>query len=106
MRQRLAAARLPRREAEDRLKAAGHATIPMITSGKLERLGIKIHAALATNDRTARKAYLWLYVDQVVVTDTETCPRGPTAPPAKAASVCESRPAVAMVPVLLGGGVG
>ncbi len=106
MRQRLAAARLARREAEDRLKhleSAGHSTTPTITPAKLERLGTEFRELLATDDPTTRKAYLRLFVDQVVVTDTEIRLRGPTGPLAKAAASGELPPTTAMVPSFIQG---
>ena len=43
-----------------------------------------MRAALAKDDPSFRKAYLRLFVDQVIVTDDEIRLRGPKAAPAKA----------------------
>lgn len=100
MRQRLAAARLARREAEERVKqleAMGRQGTPIITAAKIERLGSAVREALAKDDPSYRKAYLRLFVDQVVVRDNEIRLRGPTAQLVKAAANGEVPPA-AMVP--------
>ena len=106
MRQRLAAARQARREAEDRLKrleSAGVSATPAITPTKIERLGTAIREAFGTDDPAARKAYLRLFVDQIVVTDTEIRLRGPTQLLAKAAENGGLPPTAAMVPSFVQG---
>ncbi|MBN9698560.1 MAG: zinc ribbon domain-containing protein, partial [Zoogloea sp.] len=100
MRQRLAAARLARHEAEDRVKrieAAANASTPVITPAKIDRLGASLRELLSQDDTAARKAYLRLFIDQVVVADDEIRLRGPIEPLAKAAATGELPPA-ALVP--------
>lgn len=74
---------------------AGNATI---TEAKLARFANAIRQAMANDDPAFRKAYLRLFVDTVTVGDSEIAITGPKAALAKAATLSELPPAVAMVP--------
>jgi site-specific DNA recombinase len=88
LKDRLEAAKAARRTAEDRvrlLSAAGTSATTAITSSALTKLAHCLRQALQNGDPTFRKAYLRLFVDQVIVGDTEIRLRGPTAALARAA---------------------
>ena len=69
-----------------------------ITEAKLARFAEAIRKAMANPDPAFRKAYLRLFVDTVIVGDSEIAITGPKAALAKAATLNELPPAGAMVP--------
>jgi hypothetical protein len=82
-------AKQARKDADERvrlLQAAGSRQSGTITEQTIARFASALRQALQDGDPTFRKAYLRLFVDQVVVGDTEIRLRGPTAALAKAAS--------------------
>ncbi len=69
-----------------------------ITPDKIERFARALREALANPDNGFRKAYLKLFVDQVIVGDSEINLSGPTAPLAKGASTGRLPVASSVVP--------
>jgi hypothetical protein len=89
LRGRLEAAKAARNAAEDRvrlLSAAGTSARTAITSAALTKLARYLREALQNGDPAFRKAYLRLFVSQVVVGDMEIRLRGPTAALVRAAA--------------------
>jgi site-specific DNA recombinase len=75
--------------------AAGNAAI---TETKIARLADAIRQAMAHEDPAFRKAYLRLFVDTIIVGDSEIAITGPKAALAKAATLSELPSAATMVP--------
>jgi site-specific DNA recombinase len=101
LKDRLDAAKLARHATADRvrlLEAATAAGSTAITPDKVERLATSLRQALEQDDSAFRKAYVRLFVGQVVVSDTEILVRGPTAALAKAANADCLPPAGDAVP--------
>jgi len=69
-----------------------------ITPERLARFADLLREALGSSDAAFRKAYLRLFVDQVVVSDQDIRMCGPTAALAKAATLDQLPPASAVVP--------
>ncbi len=69
-----------------------------ITEHKLARFAEAIRQAMSNPDPAFRKAYLRLFVDTVIVGDSEIALTGPKAALAKAATLNEFPPAGGMVP--------
>jgi hypothetical protein len=90
LKDRIEAAKAARKGADDRvrlLSAAGMRATTAISSGALIKLAHCLREALLNGDLAFRKAYyIRLFVDQVVVADTEILLRGPTAALARAAA--------------------
>ncbi len=88
LRERMDNAKLARRQAEDEvrvLEAAGRGGAAAITPQAVERLSGALRGALAADDPSFRKAYLRLFVSEIVVDDEEVRMTGPTSALAKAA---------------------
>ena len=101
LKERLDAAKLARRTAGERVKlleAAEPVGTSVITPDKIDRLATALHQAVRTGDTAFRKAYLRLFVDQVVVGDTDIRLRGPTLALAKAATTGDLPPASSLAP--------
>ena len=89
LKERMDAAKLARQEAADRvrfLEASRAASSAAITPEKMAQLAVATRSALASGDPAFRKAYLRLFLEQVVVGDCEIRITGPTSALAKAAS--------------------
>jgi site-specific DNA recombinase len=80
------------------LEASRRTTASGITPERIERCGRLLRSALASGDLAFRKAYLRLFVDCVVVSDTEIRIRGPKASLARMAMLGSLPPAADMVP--------
>jgi site-specific DNA recombinase len=80
------------------LEASRRTTAGGITPERIERCGRLLQSALASGDLAFRKAYLRLFVDRVIVSDTEIRIRGPKASLAKMAMLGSLPPAADMVP--------
>jgi site-specific DNA recombinase len=81
--------KLARKAAEDRVRlldAGATKGTAAITESTIARFASALRQVLQTGDPAVRKAYLSLFVDQVIVGDTEMRLRGPTAALAKAAA--------------------
>lgn len=101
LKDRLHAARQARDTAGEEiglLEAATSSNTQSITPERIARFTTLLRSALADPDPAFRKAYLRLFVDQIVVGDSEIRMRGPTTALAKAASLNELPPASAVVP--------
>ena len=101
LKDRLDTAKLARQGANERvrlLSAASTRGTSRITAEGLERFASSLRQALHNGDPQFRKAYLRLFVDQVVVGNTEIRLRGPTAALANALAADELPPAGGMVP--------
>ena len=101
LKKRLDSARVARQTAGDRVRLLDGAAIggsAKITSEKLDALAAALRAVMRDGDPAFRKAYLRMFVDQVVVGDTEIRMRGPTEGLAKAASSGGLPPAGGVVP--------
>jgi hypothetical protein len=88
LKKRLEAVKAARKVAEDRvhlLSATETTATTALTCSALTKLAHCLREALLNGDLAFRKAYLRLFVDQVIVADTEIRLRGPTAALAKAA---------------------
>ncbi len=88
LRERMDSAKLARRQAEDEvrvLEAASRGGAEAITPQAVERLSGALRGALAADDPSFRKAYLRLFVSEIVVDDEEVRMTGPTSALAKAA---------------------
>ena len=79
----------------DRPQAVGAS---LITPDKIHRLATALREAMRNGDVAFRKAYLRLFVDQVIVGDDAIRVRGPTEALAKAASSGDLPPAGGVVP--------
>ena len=89
LKDRFDTAKLARKAAEDRVRlldARSTSGTAAITRETIARFASALRQVLQTGDPAFRKAYLRLFVDQVVVGDTEIHLRGPTAALAKAAA--------------------
>lgn len=73
-------------------------SIAAINDETIARLASALRDALQNGDPTFRKAYLRLFVDQVIVGDAEIRLRGPTAALAKAAAAPGLPPGGDLVP--------
>jgi hypothetical protein len=107
LKERLDTAKLERKVAVERvhlLDKAGTSTAA-INDETIARLASALRDALQNGDPTFRKAYLRLFVDQVIVGDAEIRLRGPTAARAKAAAAPSLPPGGDRCPVLFGTGV-
>ncbi len=80
------------------LEQAAAAGNSAITEAKLNRFADAMREAIAHPDPAFRKAYLRLFVDTVMVGDSEIALTGPKAALAKAASLNELPPAGTLVP--------
>ena len=101
LKDRLEAARFARQTANDQVRlldAANTAGTAKITPDTVTRLAGAMREALRSDDPSFRKAYLRLFVDQVIVGDTEIYLRGPTAALAKAAVTTPLPPTASGVP--------
>ena len=101
LKERLETAKQARQAAAERrhlLEAAGAAGGAMITPDSIARLATALRHALQNDDPGFRKAYLRLFVDQVIVGDTDIRLRGPKAALAKATTSGSLPPAAEMVP--------
>ena len=101
LRDRLESAKHARQASADRVKlldAASSASTTTITDENIARLATALRRALQSEDPAFRKAYLRLFVDQVVVGDEEIRMRGPTEALAKATASGGLPPASAVVP--------
>lgn len=101
LRERLESAKFARQSASDRIRlldATGANHPAAITSDTIARLSERLRQVLANGDPAFRKAYLRLFVDQVVIGDAEIRLRGPTASLAKAAAAGDLPPAAGTVP--------
>jgi len=88
LKDRLEAAKAARKAAEDRVRLLGAAAPTAktaITSVALGKLARNLRDTLQNGDLAVRKAYLRLFVSQVIVGDTEIRWRGPTETLARAA---------------------
>ena len=101
LKDRLATARTVRQEAADNVRLcasmAADATAT-ITSEKIARFGALMRDRLRTGDMRFRKAYLRLFLGEVVVGDTEIRLRGPKAALAQAAIENPTADPAAVVP--------
>lgn len=87
--ERLGTARAARQAASERVQLLSQnraISSNAITPGKIERFAGALRDALANPDNSFRKAYLKLFVHQVIVSDSEINLSGPTAPLARGAS--------------------
>ena len=87
--ERLATAKAARQGAVERVKLLDRAAADgagEITADKIAALAAALRDALSSGDANFRKAYLRLFVDQVIVGDGDIHLRGPTLALAKAAS--------------------
>ena len=101
LRERINAAKQARDIAADEVKlleASASTGSMRITPEKISRFADLLRAALTNPDPAFRKTYLRLFVERVVVGDSEIRMQGPTAALAKAATLDELPPAAAMVP--------
>jgi site-specific DNA recombinase len=80
------------------LEAGRSTTASGITPARIERCGRLMRSALSNGDLAFRKAYLRLFVDCVVVSDTETRILGPKVSLAKMAVLGSLPPTADMVP--------
>jgi site-specific DNA recombinase len=106
LKERLGAAKLARQAAGERVRLlerpeAGGASV--ITPVKIDRLAIVLREAMRSSDIAFRKAYLRLFVDQIIVGDDEINMRGPTVALAKAAELGALPPTGEMVPSFVRG---
>ena len=85
--------------------AGGSNGAAAITAASIEQFAVALREVLKNGDPAFRKAYLRLFVDQVVVGDTDIRMRGPTASLAKAAALADFQAPVDWCPVLFGNGV-
>ena len=88
LKDRLDVPKLARQAAVERVRpldARGAIGATAITGDSIARLAAALRQALHGDDPASRKAYLRLFVDEVVVGDNEICIQGPTAALAKAA---------------------
>ncbi|MDE2200341.1 MAG: zinc ribbon domain-containing protein [Rhodospirillales bacterium] len=85
------------------LEAGNAATGQPITAAKIAQLAETLRIALHSDDVAFRKAYLRLFVDEIVVGDTEIRLRGPKAALAKAAAQNQLPGGAAMVPSFVRG---
>jgi site-specific DNA recombinase len=101
LKERLYASRLTREAAAERVRlldtesASGPAAI---NSDSITRLATALRGALQSDDPAFRKAYLRLFVDEVIVGDSEIRMRGPRAALAKATAIGALPPAGGVVP--------
>ena len=82
LKERLETAKLARQAATERvtlLEAAGASGTMTITQDSITRLAGSLRQVLQSDDPAIRKAYLRLFVDQVIVGDAEIRLRGPKA---------------------------
>jgi len=89
LKERLYAARLARQATGDRVRLlddVSTAGAAAITAETIEQLAVVLREVLKNGEPGFRKAYLRLFVEQVVVGDTDVRMRGPTAVLAKAAA--------------------
>lgn len=87
LKERLETAKLARRAAADRMRlldAGGAADTGIITGDNIARLAAVLRQAVQSDDPAFRKAYLRLFVDQVIVGDDSLRMQGPTEALAKA----------------------
>ena len=101
LKERLDTAKLARQAATERarlLEAAAATGAAAITGERLAQLSSAIREMLEHGDPAFRKAYLRLFVEQVVVDDTEIRMRGPVAILAKAATTEGPFPTAGIVP--------
>ena len=91
LKERLDGARLARQTTSDRVRllhdTSGSNGAAAITAASIEQFAVALREVLKNGDPAFRKAYLRLFVDQVVVGDTDIRMRGPVASLAKAAAV-------------------
>jgi len=101
LKERLATAKVARHASAERvhmLDRPDAAATSLITPDKIDRLASALREALANGDTSFRKAYLRLFVDLVLVGDSDIQLRGPTVALAKAASAGQLPPAAGVVP--------
>jgi site-specific DNA recombinase len=101
LKERLDSARLARQAAGERVRlldGAAKAGGAKITSEKLRALAAALRGVMRDGDPAFRKAYLRLFVDQVVVGDADIRLRGPTEALARAASSAGLPHAAGVVP--------
>jgi DNA invertase Pin-like site-specific DNA recombinase len=101
LKERLETAKRDRQAAVEQvrlLEAAGAPGNSTITPESITRLAGSLRDALASDDPSFRKAYLRLFVDQVIVGDNEIRLRGPKAALAKATTVGGLPPSGGVVP--------
>ena len=88
LKDRMDAAEMERQQAAEQvrlLEAPGAAGTAAITPDKLQKLAIAVRAALTNGDPAFRKAYLRLFLAEVIVGDSEIRLSGPTDALARAA---------------------
>ena len=101
LKERMDVGKLARQAAADRaalLEAAGATGSPTITPAAIDHMATMLRQVLRSDDPGFRKAYLRLFVDQVVVGDREIRLRGPKAALANAATHSTLPPTAGAVP--------
>jgi site-specific DNA recombinase len=101
LRERLETAKRDREGTVERvrlLEASASVGAARITPDSIERLSAALRSALSSEDPSFRKAYLRLFVNEVVIGDDEIRLRGPKATLAKATLAGALPPAGRMVP--------
>jgi site-specific DNA recombinase len=101
MRERLDLAKEARRAATEQVKwieARNPTGMPTITPEKIDRFAAALRIVMTSDDPSFRKAYLRLFVDDVIVNESEIILRGPKQSLAKGAGSGGLPPAAAVVP--------